>query len=837
MDEPESVSPETLRGALADLPTRHRESLVLHYLEGRTVADAATALGISEGAFKVRLLRARRALRGHLERRLTDSLGRIAPRRSLVPGIMSSILVKSAVGDPTGTTVGTAALLATGLGKLLPLPLLFLFLPIAAVTAAVGSQAWAQRAERGNYRDPEGFRRRLYDDDRVRIRNFGAAFAAVLFGCFVVATAFGEARLLWWGCLVAASLVAVAGCRRFLLTRDWASLGRGLLVSPMIVMFVLMWVYELPSWFVTLGLCLNFLGMVLTPMNRPLRFDQNLFLRARMGLLPGDSATRSNGEAESSCHPPAILRAFARFGAGCGLFVSHRSLGNGLQLGLRPVCFTPRSWLDNHPRARDSKVTLFHDGRVEASLGTTDHHHLERLEIRGSDDPGIEAREVASAVRRALGAFAKGDRPAALQALGHLPDARIFRVAPSRTGFPRTHRLGGIAGILFLALMVYASRNERERSLAIRAAHLKPVPYSLEEARAIVSAVGYGNLAYSRHRWDAFLSGQYQGYLLPPVDWASVEGREFLKTNFVPADLGAIARNPARALRFLGDWRSQKALHFGWADAARLEAYKEAAPRLREALEATPLAERARLVEPAVHPFANAPGSLLALDELRWRLETYADLGLLDLFDTGPLVERIRAHQVLRGRPIPPERPPLGDPRDWLGLFRTSGIDPIADTYAALVVLDRLRALDTIDREACVRGLLRLHLGKGLFLAPQTWDRSFRRRNVAMDSGLVIYIRGDARTTYAARESLRLLGALDRVADLAAWEFRIHPVNGTSPALEQAHLGPDVWSRIEAVLLREASTGGLELPSPEVRRARVPTPPPSPADRGATPAP
>ena len=809
------ISPETLRGALADLPTRHRECLVLFYLEGRTVADAAAALGISEGAFKVRLLRARRALRGHLERRLTESLGRLGPRRSLAPGIMASVLVKSAATDPTGTTAGTAALIAAGLGKLIPLPLLFMLLPIAAATAAVGSQSWAQRIERGNYRDPEGFRRRLYDDDRLRVRHLGAGLAVLAFGLLALAVALKELQAWFIGFVGLGVLAAnIAWLRRFPLTRDWTGLIRGMLLAPMLVVFLLMAFYEIPSWMMTATFGLQFLAMLLVPPQRSLRFDQNLFLRARLDLLPAGPSPETFPAAPP--FPPSMRWAFARFGADHGLFVAHRRTRQGLQLGLCPVSVEARTWLTCRPGPKDSTVTLFEDGRIEATLGSTDRRHLDRLGIGETAPVATDNRRVASAVRSAFQAFADGDRPAALAALGHLSDDRIFKVAPSRTGFSRVHRLAGILGILVVAVMVWSLRSDREGKLALRAAHLKPVPYTLEDARAITSAVGYGNATYSRHRWDAFEDAHFRGLLLPPADWASLEGRDFLRTNFVPGDLPAIAAQPTRALRLLGDWRSLKALHFGWADAATIEAFREAAPRFREAVATATPGERARLIAPEIHPLANAPGSILELASLRWRLAAYEDLGLLDLFDTRAVVELLRSYQVLEGRPTPPGRLPLDDTRDWLGLFRTRGSDPISDTYEVLVVLNRLRAVDTIDRDACARGLLRLHLGKGLFLTPQTWDHPFHRRRSSTGSDLSVHIPGDARTTFAARESLRLLGALDRVEDLAAWEFRIHS-NGTAPSLAHAHLGPEVWSRIEAVLLREASVGDLRLPTPARR--------------------
>jgi RNA polymerase sigma-70 factor (ECF subfamily) len=56
-----------VRAALDRLPVRDREVLVLRYLEDLTTAEAAAVLGISEGAVKVRLLRALRRLRDLLD--------------------------------------------------------------------------------------------------------------------------------------------------------------------------------------------------------------------------------------------------------------------------------------------------------------------------------------------------------------------------------------------------------------------------------------------------------------------------------------------------------------------------------------------------------------------------------------------------------------------------------------------------------------------------------------------------------------------------------------------------------------------------------------------------
>jgi RNA polymerase sigma-70 factor, ECF subfamily len=64
---------ERISAAIAGLPESLRLAFVLRELEGLSTRDAAALLGISESALKVRLHRARLALRRELARYMTDS--------------------------------------------------------------------------------------------------------------------------------------------------------------------------------------------------------------------------------------------------------------------------------------------------------------------------------------------------------------------------------------------------------------------------------------------------------------------------------------------------------------------------------------------------------------------------------------------------------------------------------------------------------------------------------------------------------------------------------------------------------------------------------------------
>lgn len=62
-----------VRAAVAQLPSQSREAIVLCYLEGMTVAEAAEALVLRRGTLEVRLSRARNQLREALAGKLGES--------------------------------------------------------------------------------------------------------------------------------------------------------------------------------------------------------------------------------------------------------------------------------------------------------------------------------------------------------------------------------------------------------------------------------------------------------------------------------------------------------------------------------------------------------------------------------------------------------------------------------------------------------------------------------------------------------------------------------------------------------------------------------------------
>jgi prenyltransferase beta subunit len=172
----------------------------------------------------------------------------------------------------------------------------------------------------------------------------------------------------------------------------------------------------------------------------------------------------------------------------------------------------------------------------------------------------------------------------------------------------------------------------------------------------------------------------------------------------------------------------------------------------------------------------------------------------LDLVDREKLTAQIVSVQTLSG--LPPSGVPIHDWQDVRGLFFTPCYPALQDTYFSLAALEILGGLDRIDREQCIRGILRVHLGKGYFVSPASGGFN------------EYHIEGDARDTFAAFESLRILGALDRVKDFDQWQFR--PQRRGVPKGHLSWQDVEAWvcqQRLENILQQRKGHPAAPVPS------------------------
>lgn len=116
-----------VRAVLDALPDDTREVVTLFYREGRSSAQVAQLLGISDAAVRKRLSRARDTLRASLLDRFGDAARATAPSAVFTSTVMTAL----AVGAPSTATAAASTPLAAGVGSSLGA------VKIASVLAAV----------------------------------------------------------------------------------------------------------------------------------------------------------------------------------------------------------------------------------------------------------------------------------------------------------------------------------------------------------------------------------------------------------------------------------------------------------------------------------------------------------------------------------------------------------------------------------------------------------------------------------------------------------------------------------------------------------------------------
>lgn len=760
-DTDASCSPETLGHWLAELAPAHRECLVLFYLEGKSGAEAAAALGIKESALRVRLHRARLLLRDRIEEHLGDSLKRLTPTRLLVPAILGGVLDSpSAQAATAGGTaaVGIGAKWLTSAGKLLPFSAMVGGLSFVFFLPGLLLGAWMGRFERSNFRDAQGFRA---DNHRRLQRSLLWGSPLVLLAFLVLFNLTGLAGGPKVGIISVAVLFAaltLVGSRSLMIQRNPFQLSMFTYCCVVTLCMLALGLEWLPSSFGMLPSVAGSAVIFVASKWSPARMDYSLFLRARQGLLRSQSVANPTRLAESMSR--ADLMHFARFLGSRWLASWHRWDPQGIMLRLPPVrpgFFRSMVLMNFSISPRTSHVLLRKDGTVVAHCGEGDAGELVGVQPNAVLDLRQLEREVAESVTHAWRAFREGDAESAARGLGEIPESDIFVVPPARSPFQRWRRIVlGVTSVLGLVLMFRLWRDDQLRM--VRGRDLKPVTATEPEIRVALDPQGKQGASASNALPDL---NRFFGWVGILPDQALFASNHWVALRRRLVDEGFTSnRTPAERLdQLLGSRDLVLFCANGWFSPEDFGLTPES---IRHALRFDLLESHGRWFLPEVVPVSGDGGqtseySALATDWVYQRILCLKRFGCLDAVDGSSAIEAIIQHQVLSDR-LPEGRRRVPFPKLLSGLFHTHGMDPIRDTYHALVILECFGALDRVNREACIQGILRFHHGRGLFGSVRTKD------------GLVI--EGDAHDTAWALESLRMLGALDRVPDLAQWQFR-----------------------------------------------------------------
>jgi hypothetical protein len=726
------------------LPAHHRECLVLFYLENKTSAEAAVALGISEATFRVRLHRARSALRDELEKQLGSSLEQLRPKKSVVPSVMSALVTM-----PLTSGKGAFSLLPF-LSKLLPFKALVSLSWLFGVIPGMLLNWWIGCVERKNYRDQEGFRRKLHLSYSRRLLWVPPLLAVATFLCarFITKVAGPHGYFLVFGALM---VYAIFRSYRHVRLNRSPFVQATLLYACAVTACLLAVGLGLVGFqtFFVVSMCGSAL-IIYTQRWRPLRMDYSLILRAAMGLLPPSKAAV---EPTAWRNEREMFR-FAQFVGTRWLIENYQWKGDGLLCHLAAVKTstlrqTASVW-GLIPR-QTSKILLRFDGSISAYLHPRDLAALAEVQSKIPASESLEST-VAQAVAAAANHWREGHAELAERSLGQVPDREVFVVSPE-VG-PAAIRYRRIASAIVIAAvgLIVAMRH------SAWLAGLRPVSVSEQEIRL--------TLDQWAEQSDTNSVSTYLGSLLvlPETNSFSPSAYDHLRKNL----LAEVEPHPDGRciLPMFLPFPMKKLVDRKFLSDPRICSPTEAAITLRDPgrtmqrrslTNSTPLTRHLSTVNDVTVHIEGAADS--TIDQLR----LFRQAELLDLFPKQQWIEKIARLQVLSSTPVEANHPSVKGWKQVHGLFSIPNWPIFQETYFQLAALEILGGLDQIDREACINRILALHRGQGFFSAPD------------MEKSWQVKIHGDTRDTVCAYESLRILGALDRVKDLEKWRFR--PMN------------------------------------------------------------
>jgi hypothetical protein len=771
-----------LRQTLEELPVAHREGLVLFYLEGKSGAEAAATLGISEAAFRVRLHRARGLLREQLEAKLETSLRELRPAKSLVPAVMAAVLVSSSAKAATagGTlAAGAGAKMLAALGKTFIFSWLGSLLSLVGALPGVAFASWVGGVERRNYREPDGFRARMHRDF-FRGFAWGYVVLVVLLAVFVryAVAAWGMNGLHLFLATVCVLLTLISA-RSLTIARNPFHIGMFAYTVIITAGMAAIWLGWVPQRLAQLPMLLGTVLFMFMLKYRPVRMDYSLYLRASQGLLRPPA--NPNPAPPTGCLDRRQLLAFARFLGFRWLVNNFRWEPGGLALRLPPV---KTSFVVNMtsvfmlPVTRSfSHILLKWDGTITARCSSRDERALAGMradQCARTQEPG---RLVEAAAGSAWREFRAGNLALAERTLGELPESEVFLVPPARARSMRWWRvfLGGTVLLMTAGLTV-------QLWIPTRWSGLSPVSVTEAQVRAFLNDTTPSPYP-KKSRLNRPTDALFTCLVLPPTNLFSPEGLRAMRDEVAGGKgFDSWRQSAGRAEGVFITPLPRHAMAKGWLSwedldirpddlgaALRTELLKFYSPNEWDMFLAR--GESRSRMKPERLPVMRICADGLA------QLRLLREVNCLDLTDREKLIQQIASVQVLSATPSPGQ-PPIHDWRDVRGLFFTPCWPALMDTYYSLAALELLGGLDKIDREQCIRGILRLHRGKGYFTSP--------------DSGGYneCHIEGDARDTFAAFESLRILGALNRVKDLDQWQFR--------PQRRGVAKGQMTWNDVEA---------------------------------------
>ena len=391
---------ETLREVLAQLPNKHRECLVLFYLEQKSIRESARALDISEETFRVRLHRARNAVRLEMQERLEGPLQSLAPKEGFGRRVLSCL-----PAAPVGMGWSAWAALSAGVIKVLPTILL------------VG---WTTRQTIQNYRDPQDYRRALLR------RNFPKVALMMILSVAsgILLFRHGGLRTLATVLLGVAIPATFKALMLLRVNRSRFAVVQLFGLSAMSIAFATEAMGWVGHWAFFAAMILFNIALWFGRKSMPARNDYHLALRAAQGELGPIVGHKPPRHAVT----PDQMRRFAQLLGRLFLIMDYSlrkgacrmaMMGIGLQM-LRHLW----PWREF---TFASSLVITADGSCRVALSKRDWQEIQALHPRETFSREQLELRTAEAVEEALAVFLAGDEPKAVEILQRRKDEQILR--------------------------------------------------------------------------------------------------------------------------------------------------------------------------------------------------------------------------------------------------------------------------------------------------------------------------------------------------------------------------------------------------------------------------
>jgi hypothetical protein len=535
------------------------------------------------------------------------------------------------------------------------------------------------------------------------------------------------------------------------------TVGLGILGLGVIGYHFLQWSIYVQQFCFALFILINTLATKNFPMGR----DLSLFSRL--------AHRHSGDDVSAECEPVPIeppnvqkseIRSFVTYLAKEFHVVSMRSVNNGIWVRTTPYKSNPISsilypfWWKGA-----SVVFLGYNGEFRAKLGQKDIEKLPVFLFKGDLQNGQERinQLVTSAIRSAFTHWRCDELDQTRKELGLGGESETFHVTPAKAKGNQMRIRFGIGGNVFLALLCLFQFLVEEMVIPLDLWQMKEISLQERDVREFLDFLADPGEKGTK-AWEKYRQLHQFGHAAPTLKMYS------------PTALSAVNNTFQREF--------DKLLEDRLIDTSYTKPAVYLSFMTQSYISYSPVWEI---------PELNTTDWLQILDKKTpdWKVvmfgqyEGYTSIGIwpstlhkqilflqdrvnleqLDFEETHKIIANNQyldtTLSVGRNQPIVLE--------DMHGLFFLNDNDPFTDTWQALSILDLTGGLDSIDREACIEGLLRNYFGKGRFYVRSKKSRYKINGGPRAQFG--------ARDTWAGFHSFRILNALDRVDDLDKWQF------------------------------------------------------------------